>query len=75
LKLTTKLNPILEIESFVISQFILRTLTHFPKIFLQTQVFDEIPKFGYFLPEKIEDRFWLHLWPSSWIIWQGKMWN
>jgi len=41
LKLTAKLNLILEIENSVMSRFILGTSTHPPKIFLQTKIFGE----------------------------------
>jgi len=39
LKLTVNLNPISEIESSIMSQFILGTSTHPQKIFLQTEIF------------------------------------
>jgi len=57
LKLTAKLNPISEIESSIMSQFILGMSTRLPKFFLQTRVFVEISKLGYFGPKKLENQF------------------
>jgi len=68
LKLTIKLNPISEIEISVMSQFILETSTHPPKIFRQTRVFGEKSKLGVFGPRNSEDHFWVDFWHLSVII-------
>jgi len=53
------LNSILEIESFFMSQFILGTLTHHPKIFFANPRFRQKIKVRLFWTEKFEGSFFV----------------